>query len=68
MRCTLAYQKSPEAIDALWKHCGDKIFSHASSELRLGIGTSGVSSYYSSNISLDDIKTVQEYGFLCFHL
>ena len=63
---TVAYKKDPEALNSLWNHCCEKIFSHEPNELRLGLGDSGVNSYYSRNITLADIKLVQEYVVSCF--
>lgn len=61
IRHSLAYQNESKEIEELWENCGDKVFSHESSELRLGLGDSGVSSYYSDNITVDDIKLVQRF-------
>lgn len=57
---TLAYKEDAEGMDRLWSTCGKKIFSHDASELRLGLPPGGVTSYYSQNITQEDIKTVQE--------
>lgn len=63
---TVAYEKDPEALNNLWNHCCEKIFSQEPNELRLGLGDSGVNSYYSRNITVADIKLVQEYVASCF--
>lgn len=57
---TLAYSTEKEAIDRLWEVCGEKIFSHDPSELRLGMEKNGVNTYYSSNITQAEVKLVQE--------
>ena len=57
---TKAYEEDAAGIDHLWSICGAKIFSHDPSELRLGLPPSGVTSYYSQNITQEDIKIVQE--------
>ena len=62
---TLVYKDDAEGMDRLWSVCGEKIFSHEPSELRLGLPPVGVTSYYSANITQEDIKTVQEYPRCC---
>ena len=61
---SLAYVDEKEAIDLLWDVCGETIFSHTSSELRLGMEKSGVNTYYSSNITQAEVKLVQEYAMM----
>lgn len=58
---SLAYQTEAKEMNNLWNCCSSKIFSHETKELRLGLGDSGCSSYYSDNMTVEDIKVVQKY-------
>ena len=55
-----AYKDEKEQIDMLWEHCGTRIFSHEVEELRLGMEKSGVTTYYSENMTKAEVKQIQE--------
>ena len=58
---TLAYESEKTDIDSLWVHCGDSVFSCDRSVLRLGMEKNGVNTYYSKNMTMNEVKFVQEY-------
>jgi dipeptidyl-peptidase-3 len=45
----------------LWVKCADKIFSLAPNEKELALPPNGISTYYSPNITKDDVDFVQDY-------
>ena len=57
---TVAYKEEKESIDKLWEHCGNRVFSHEVEELRLGMEKSGVTTYYSENMTKAEVKQIQE--------
>jgi len=55
-----AFANSEELISSLWKSCGEQIYSLGKRVKELGLGEKGLSTYYSSNITQEDIALVQE--------
>ena len=60
LRHTAAYKEEKEGMDRLWDHCGCRVFSHEVVELRLGMEKSGVTTYYSENMTKAEVKQIQE--------
>ena len=61
LKNTVAYENEKREIDSLWSNCCDSVFSCDPSVLRLGMEKSGVNTYYSKNMTQNEVKFVQEY-------
>ncbi|KAM9301527.1 dipeptidyl peptidase 3 [Gastrophryne carolinensis] len=62
LRASEAFAKDPEGLESLWKMVAGPMYSLEAQEKQLGLGDHGVSTYFSSNCTLEDAELIQ--GFL----
>uniref|UniRef100_A0A803TMC1 Dipeptidyl peptidase 3 n=1 Tax=Anolis carolinensis TaxID=28377 RepID=A0A803TMC1_ANOCA len=56
-----AFKDHPEEMEALWGRCGDLMFSLEPTQKHLGLSGQGISTYFSSNCSMEDAKRAQDF-------
>ncbi|XP_042296673.1 dipeptidyl peptidase 3 [Sceloporus undulatus] len=56
-----AFKDHPQEMEALWGRCGDLMFSLEPTQKHLGLSGQGVSTYFSSNCSMEDAKLAQDF-------
>ncbi|XP_067328511.1 dipeptidyl peptidase 3 [Anolis sagrei] len=56
-----AFQDHPEEMEDLWGQCGDLMFSLEPTQKHLGLCGQGISTYFSSNCSMEDAKRAQDF-------
>ncbi|XP_061415534.1 dipeptidyl peptidase 3 [Lethenteron reissneri] len=56
-----ACEKNAEEMKALWQECSGPMYSLAPGECQLGLGTKGISSYFSGNCTMADAELVQKF-------
>ncbi|XP_057315125.1 dipeptidyl peptidase 3-like isoform X2 [Hydractinia symbiolongicarpus] len=56
-----AYKKNTKLIEQLWVGCSGAMYNLDQRRKELGLGKKGLSTYYSSNITEEDVNFVQEF-------
>lgn len=60
IKCSQAYKKHTDSMTDLWSSVGDLMYSLTERNKQLGLGESGVTTYF-SNCDSDDAKTVTDF-------
>lgn len=61
IQCSSSYEENSTWFDKVWNACCNDMYNLDKRRRELGIGEKGVSTYYSSNITEEDITTVQKF-------
>uniref|UniRef100_UPI00358F8C65 dipeptidyl peptidase 3 n=1 Tax=Myxine glutinosa TaxID=7769 RepID=UPI00358F8C65 len=56
-----AFQNNQEEMTTIWEACEDRIFSLEDHERQLGLGSEGISTYFSGNCTAEDSKLAQRF-------
>ncbi|XP_069750155.1 dipeptidyl peptidase 3 [Narcine bancroftii] len=56
-----AFEKNPEEMERLWQACGNLMFSLDNRQKQLGLGTKGITTYFSGNCDLKDAELAQRF-------
>ncbi|XP_078391770.1 dipeptidyl peptidase 3 [Cetorhinus maximus] len=56
-----AYKQKPEEIESLWKVCGQLMYSLDDRQKQLGLGSKGITTYFSGNCELKDAELAQKF-------
>ncbi|CAB3377856.1 Hypothetical predicted protein [Cloeon dipterum] len=56
-----AFKKEPEKIKYLWENVKNGIYSLDTKQKSLGLGDKGISTYFSSNCTMEDADVITEY-------
>uniref|UniRef100_A0A8C4Q4K5 Dipeptidyl peptidase 3 n=1 Tax=Eptatretus burgeri TaxID=7764 RepID=A0A8C4Q4K5_EPTBU len=58
---SLAFQNNQEEMTTIWEACEDRMFSLEDHERQLGLGSEGISTYFSGNCTTEDAKLAQRF-------
>ncbi|KAG8437876.1 hypothetical protein GDO86_008539 [Hymenochirus boettgeri] len=61
LRASAAFARDPDGMESLWRTVADRMYSLEPSERQLGLGTNGITTYFSANCTMDDAELAQRF-------
>ncbi|CAH2324989.1 dipeptidyl peptidase 3 [Pelobates cultripes] len=61
LRSSEAFERDTEGVETLWKSVGERMYSLQAKERHLGLGDHGITTYFSSNCTMEDAEMAQRF-------